>query len=588
MADTTTPTPIMADATTPTVTTGKKPVSEKQLIANRLNSMKSTGPRTPEGKARSSMNNCQSGMRSEKDVLPGEDGALYEQRRAGFSRALAPSDAVQQALVDRFARLEWRGQRGETVEEARAELKIRDVVENAERRDAAEAAQLAAGLDESPENQALLLCTPAGLRLMIQEWSTVRAEVVQYNNVLGTQRKRCLALVGKRREDALRGDPLALQWVRALLGVACGAGATLERVAKNLGGEPPEGMFGAEFDIRVERIARSLPGKAEAQALLVGAIDAEIRRLEERLAVVEPRAEENLALAAEAARMEVTAEGSRLGQQILASYRGSDACLRRLEALKNPRQPGPGRGSRKAEPAPAGPAPPDTPTPFDDAAGDRPAGAGDPAPSASAEPDAGEAISAPRTDEAILIVADDATATVASPAPEPHAPAPTTTSATTTTATAPDTDEAILAGEPAPSPAAGAGVPPPCPTPAAPETTTDDIPIPEPTAEELQRYCPEVVAFQRLYQTLEATYGTGTGNRTTGGEPASCPPPAAVSPGGPAPDSGSAPGPRSRSRSHPPGASGADTDEAIFGRAPPSDPSPRATGGAPPGGGEGR
>jgi hypothetical protein len=517
-------------------------------------------------------------MRSEKDFLPGEDGALYERRRADFSRALAPSDEVQQALVDRFARLEWRGQRGEAVEEARAELKIRDVVENAERRDAAEAARLAAGLDESPENQPLLLCTPAGLRLMIQEWSTVRAEVVKYNNLLGTQRRRCLALVGKSREDALRGDPLALDWVRALLGVACGAGAALERVAKNLGGEPPEGMSGAEFDIRVERITRSLPGKAEAQALLVGSIDAEIRRLEERLAVVEPRAEENLALAAEAARMEVTAEGSRLGQQILASYRGSDACLRRLEALKNPRQPGPGRGSRKDEPAPAtaASAPQDTPGAASSAAaGDQPAG--DPAPSASAAPDADKVSSAPRADEAILSVADDPPAADACWAPEPPAPAPSPPP-TTTGAPAPDTDEAILAGEPAP--AAGAGVPPRCPTPRAPETTSDDFPIPEPTEEELQRDCPEVVAFQRLRQMVEATYGTGT--RTTAGEPASCPPPAAASPGGP----GS--GPARAPRSHPAGASGADTDEAIFGRAPPSDPSPRATGGTPLGGGEGR
>src|SRR5262249_7968449 len=119
----------MADTSTPTPPAGKKPVSEKQLIANRLNSMKSTGPRTPEGKARASMNNYQSGMRSEKDFLPGEDAALYEQRRAAFHRDLAPRDAVQQALVDRFARLEWRGQRGAAVEEARAEIKIHDVVE---------------------------------------------------------------------------------------------------------------------------------------------------------------------------------------------------------------------------------------------------------------------------------------------------------------------------------------------------------------------------------------------------------------------------------------------------------------------------
>src|SRR5262249_42200576 len=116
----------MADTTNTTTTTtrpvGKKPISEKQLIANRMNSNKSTRRRTLFGKGRASMNNTQTGMRSRKDVLPGEDAALYEKRRAGFYRSLAPRDAMQEALVDRIARLEWRGRRGEAVEEARAEL----------------------------------------------------------------------------------------------------------------------------------------------------------------------------------------------------------------------------------------------------------------------------------------------------------------------------------------------------------------------------------------------------------------------------------------------------------------------------------
>jgi hypothetical protein len=40
-------------------------------------------------------------MRSSKDVLPGEDGALYEKRRRDAHAKFAPRDATEAALVDR-------------------------------------------------------------------------------------------------------------------------------------------------------------------------------------------------------------------------------------------------------------------------------------------------------------------------------------------------------------------------------------------------------------------------------------------------------------------------------------------------------
>jgi hypothetical protein len=50
-------------------------ISAKKLAANRANAKKSTGPRTPEGKRRSSKNAVTHGMFCNDTVLPGEDAS---------------------------------------------------------------------------------------------------------------------------------------------------------------------------------------------------------------------------------------------------------------------------------------------------------------------------------------------------------------------------------------------------------------------------------------------------------------------------------------------------------------------------------
>ncbi len=47
--------------------------SEKQIRANRRNALKSTGPKTPEGKATVRLNARTHGLRSQEILFPGED-----------------------------------------------------------------------------------------------------------------------------------------------------------------------------------------------------------------------------------------------------------------------------------------------------------------------------------------------------------------------------------------------------------------------------------------------------------------------------------------------------------------------------------
>jgi hypothetical protein len=68
-----------------------------------------TGPRTPEGKARSSLNAIKHGLRSSLIVIPGlEDEQDWCNFYEGMVACYAPVGALECALVDRAAGLIWR------------------------------------------------------------------------------------------------------------------------------------------------------------------------------------------------------------------------------------------------------------------------------------------------------------------------------------------------------------------------------------------------------------------------------------------------------------------------------------------------
>src|SRR5262249_49458811 len=74
------------------------------------------------------------------------------------------------------------------------------------------------------------------------EWLILGNRLENFLSLLGTQRKRVLDLVGKRREDVFRDDPIATKWVRAQIGSLYGKEAGAEGVCKFLGSKPPEGL----------------------------------------------------------------------------------------------------------------------------------------------------------------------------------------------------------------------------------------------------------------------------------------------------------------------------------------------------------
>ncbi len=92
--------------------TGPKRVTEKQLAANRANARKSTGPRTPEGKAISRHNALKHGILAQA-LIP-EALALYESQDA-FDELVTelldifkPINAIEELLIQQIAVAYWR------------------------------------------------------------------------------------------------------------------------------------------------------------------------------------------------------------------------------------------------------------------------------------------------------------------------------------------------------------------------------------------------------------------------------------------------------------------------------------------------
>ncbi len=75
---------------------------------NRANAQHSTGPKTAEGKQRSSLNALRHGLTGQVVVMPNEDLAAYQQHVKSFTDDLQPVGAIEANLVQALADCSWR------------------------------------------------------------------------------------------------------------------------------------------------------------------------------------------------------------------------------------------------------------------------------------------------------------------------------------------------------------------------------------------------------------------------------------------------------------------------------------------------
>jgi hypothetical protein len=93
-------------------------MSERQNKANRRNAQLSTGPRTPEGKARVASNALKHGLTGQQVVLPNENPEEFDTFRTGLWSALDPHGELEETLAERIVIDRWRLRRVPLLESA--------------------------------------------------------------------------------------------------------------------------------------------------------------------------------------------------------------------------------------------------------------------------------------------------------------------------------------------------------------------------------------------------------------------------------------------------------------------------------------
>jgi hypothetical protein len=85
-----------------------EPISDARRAANRANAQRSSGPTTPAGRAKSSMNALKTGLTGQTVLLPTDDAVAYQQHLHRHFSEFAPATDHEKSLVQTIADTEWR------------------------------------------------------------------------------------------------------------------------------------------------------------------------------------------------------------------------------------------------------------------------------------------------------------------------------------------------------------------------------------------------------------------------------------------------------------------------------------------------
>jgi len=362
---------------------------------NRRNARKSTGPKTPEGKARSRFNAVKHGMTAKTPVLPGEDAEALQARLDAWTADLAPGNEVEQYLVGRAVRASWQLDRADRVDVARLTGIIESATDQEALRQAEEAEVLGrrlfwdrrgpialyphfplrdelspdrkprvsfSGLDDDPDDPARLVLrlesTRAGCQWLLDRWQELRVVLQDELTWQSPDKLKAIRLMGKQPIDAADHADVAEVFLASwVLGPNMREIDAFDELWKEM--LPPEAnlfrqrLLGREID---DYLPEDRPA---AVAALLKIVDMHVARLETLAASHRDRA---AAVAAEAtARLsfDPSADGERLRRYQAACGRSLDRSIATLLKVRRAEERRQDRGPDNASaPGPGDVAPP--------------------------------------------------------------------------------------------------------------------------------------------------------------------------------------------------------------------------------------
>ena len=195
------------------------PTSEARIQANRTNSLRSSGPKTVEGKERSRRNGLKHGMTGRGVVVPEADAAEVERRDSALRAEMDPKSAIGAILIRQMATLSVRMERGAVQEMASTASRVLHAAEAFDEERIEQAAQLMARIGEDPKGCVRRLRkSPEGVDLLVEGWRKLRAALTRPEGPGWSEsyQARAANLAGLEAEGLRGGRVEALS--RAVLG----------------------------------------------------------------------------------------------------------------------------------------------------------------------------------------------------------------------------------------------------------------------------------------------------------------------------------------------------------------------------------
>jgi hypothetical protein len=331
---------------------------EARRNRNRENAKRSTGAKTPFGRAASfqNLNRTTHGLTADFHLLPDEPEELVQQRLNEWSEDLKPETEPERYQVLLVVRASIKLDRADAAEAAAATKQMIAAAETNDEQRAAHAARLGAVLTTNPPDDPTPLVqqlreTTQGCQWMLAEWRGLIEKIKQVPGRVFEQNERRLGLylLGKDPTQVFT-DGVVTAWDAAYLGALLGNARTdVDRVARVLANDQPPVMTAAIYERQLRALIALIPDRAEGIARMLAIATAAVAELTDRVGLLEAKAELDRRISIDKARFDESKDAALRLRYTTANKRMMDGAIATLNALK---------AQRRAEAKAAAAAPP--------------------------------------------------------------------------------------------------------------------------------------------------------------------------------------------------------------------------------------